>query len=404
MELFKRLKLIETCISLQDHALIELQLPLLKSFSPRDGVDTIIYLLEQHNYVQAQQEIAHFLNAQSGLVLYEDAQISAIQLELSAFEQKLQAMILRRDEAQNRLQDFNREYHLRLGAILLKILSLQEQIAAETFTQKLKGYRSLHKQFGLTRQRIQELKHQRNALEAQLDKMDFMCSDYHQALVEYQSLRDLIAHLEDEQEEIRQQALKEYQAVKGDDAYQEYKQAQENTHSFENEYLEVKETVVARLSGDEAKQLKSLYRKACRLSHPDLVSDELKQQAHDFMVEINAAYVAQDIPRLQSVLVQLENNGELARFSSVVSNKDALLAKLAELKAKYEQVQQELNNYEASDEYQTVIGLGDDWDSYFDSYQQELEVLVVQLEESLASISSDDFAEKDDTVLDQFYF
>lgn len=30
MELFKRLKLVEACINLQDHALIELQLPLLR--------------------------------------------------------------------------------------------------------------------------------------------------------------------------------------------------------------------------------------------------------------------------------------------------------------------------------------------------------------------------------------
>ena len=147
--------------------------------------------------------------------------------------------------------------------------------------------------------------------------------------------------------------------------------------------------MVARLSGEEAKQLKSLYRKACRLSHPDLVSDELKQQAHHFMVEINAAYVAQDIPHLQSVLAQLENNGGLARFSEVVSNKDALKAKLAELKAKYEEVQQELNTFKASEEYQTVVGLGDDWDGYFDNYQQELEALVVQLEQSLKSLSSD---------------
>ena len=215
MELFKRLKLIETCISLQDHALIELQLPLLKSLSERNGVDVIINLLEQHNYVQAQQEIEHFLTAQGGLVLYEDPQISAIQLELRAFEQELQSLILLRDEAQNRLQDFNREYHLRLGAILLRILSLQEQIAAEKYNQKLKGYRSLHEQFDQIHQRIQALKHQRNELDTQLDEMHFMCSDYHEVQVEYQSLRNLIAQLEDEQEEIRLQALKEYQTVKG---------------------------------------------------------------------------------------------------------------------------------------------------------------------------------------------
>ena len=390
MELFKRLKLIEACIGLQDHALIALQLPLLKSLGDTPEVNAIIALLEQHNYVQAQQEITRFLDARQSVVPYEDAQLNAIRLELSAYEEKLQTLLLRHDEAHNRLQDFNREYHLKLGPLLLRILSLQEKIAEYQLAQKMSRYRTLHTRFYETRQYLQTLKKQRQQLDEQLQPLDFLSEEYSWLIDEYLSLSAEITELEDAQEAIRQEALKEDQTVKGDEAYQSYQQAQENTHSFEQEYEEVKEAVVARLDGDEAKQLKALYRKTCRLCHPDLVSDELKEQAHEFMVEVNAAYAAQDLPRLQSILTRLESGGKLERSSDALSDKDALMAKLAELKTRYQQVLEELESYESSEEYQEILALGDDWNSYFNTRRQELEVVAAELEESLMGLSAED--------------
>ena len=390
MELFKRLKLIEACIGLQDHALIALQLPLLKSLGDTPEVNAIIALLEQHNYVQAQQEITRFLDARQSVVPYEDAQLNAIRLELSAYEEKLQTLLLRHDEAHNRLQDFNREYHLKLGPLLLRILSLQEKIAEYQLAQKMSRYRTLHTRFYETRQYLQTLKKQRQQLDEQLQPLDFLSEEYSWLIDEYLSLSAEITELEDAQEAIRQEALKEDQTVKGDEAYQSYQQAQENTHSFEQEYEEVKEAVVARLDGDEAKQLKALYRKTCRLCHPDLVSDELKEQAHEFMVEVNAAYAAQDLPRLQGIFIRLESGGKLERSSDALSDKDALMAKLAELKTRYQQVLEELESYESSEEYQEILALGDDWNSYFNTRRQELEVVAAELEESLMGLSAED--------------
>ena len=390
MDLFKRLKLIEVCIGLQDHTLIALQLPLLKSLGDTPEVNAIIALLEQHNYVQAQQEITRFLDARQSVVPYEDAQLNAIRLELSAYEEKLQTLLLRHDEAHNRLQDFNREYHLKLGPLLLRILSLQEKIAEYQLAQKMSRYRTLHTRFYETRQYLQTLKKQRQQLDEQLQPLDFLSEEYSWLIDEYLSLSAEITELEDAQEAIRQEALKEDQTVKGDEAYQSYQQAQENTHSFEQEYEEVKEAVVARLDGDEAKQLKALYRKTCRLCHPDLVSDELKEQAHEFMVEVNAAYAAQDLPRLQSILTRLESGGKLERSSDALSDKDALMAKLAELKTRYQQVLEELESYESSEEYQEILALGDDWNSYFNTRRQELEVVAAELEESLMGLSAED--------------
>lgn len=391
MELLKRLKIIEACINLQDHALIAQQLPLLKNLDSTSDIDAIITLLEQHNYVQAQEEIVRFLNAQQSIVLYEDAQLNAIRLELSAYEEKLQVLLLRRNEAYNRLRDFNREYHLKLGPLLLRILSLQEKIAEYQLTQKLRDYQTLRAQFVQHKQYLQTLKKQRQELDEKLQSLDFLSDDYSRLIDEYLTLSAEITGLEEVQEAIRQEALKEYQTVKGDDTYQSYQQAQESTHSFEQEYEEVKEVVVARLDEEEVKQLKALYRKACRLCHPDLVSDELKDQAHEFMVDVNAAYETQDLPRLQSIVAQLEGGGKLKRFSDLLSDKDALIAKLAELKTRYQQVLEELESYESSDDYQEVLALGDNWDSYFINCRQELEIVADELEKKLKILSAEEY-------------
>lgn len=50
-------------------------------------------------------------------------------------------------------------------------------------------------------------------------------------------------------------------------------------------------------------ELKSLYRRAARLFHPDLATSEAEQGArHDFMIELNAAYKRGDADRVQELI------------------------------------------------------------------------------------------------------
>ena len=116
--------------------------------------------------------------------------------------------------------------------------------------------------------------------------------------------------------------------------------------------------------------------------HPSLVSDKLKQQAHDFMVEVNAAYEAQDIPRLEAILIQLKNNA-LACRGEMEPDKEVLSAQLTELKNRYTQVQDELDALITSEEYQDILAIGNEWESYFADLQQHLESIAEQLAERL---------------------
>lgn len=393
-ELVKRLRLIETCISLEDHSLIAMQLPILKSLSGNDDTSAIIELLEVEEYAAAQQAISSFLSSSQGVIVCEDAEASAIRLELKQYELKLQTLLTQRDEAQNRIDDFNRDYHFHLGALLVRILSLKEDIAAQTVANELKYYRWLYKTFEALSKRLAVEKQQRDDIDIKLNKLEPLDEIYQAVFEKYSAICQSVLEIETRREKIRQKLLDEYSKVKTKPTYQEFEDSKQAADEFEQETEEVSQSVVAHLDDEQKKRLKSLYRKASKLVHPDIVSDEIKDKAHDFMVEVNRAYQAQDIERLERVLLQIESGGEIPSFSMVLSGKEALLEKVVELKTKCSEIQNELFQIEQSEHYRIILGLGDSWEAYFGQKQQELEALMAELESNLDALmdsSSDSF-------------
>ncbi|WP_305461969.1 hypothetical protein [Photobacterium leiognathi] len=158
MELIKRLKLIETCISLEDHALIDMQLPLLKQLNNSSEIDKIINLLRSREYLLALDGIKQYLKVNQSLMVYEDLEMSALRLELQQVELTFQELVARRDEASNKCADFNREYHLSLSDVLVRILSLKEDIAAQKVTNSFKVYRKLYEDIQSIHEQINEKK------------------------------------------------------------------------------------------------------------------------------------------------------------------------------------------------------------------------------------------------------
>lgn len=394
-ELLKRFELIKTCISLEDHTIIDLQLPLLKELTVSSASDAIILLLERQLYIDAQQAIEYFIKSQHGLISYEDAQITAIRLELKTLEQRLQNLIAHRNDAQNSLQDFNREYHLNLGPVVLRVLSLQEQITAQALAIKLKSYRSLEAQFKDINTQIKNKKEHINQVEQEIEAVDFLSDAYDELISELMFLKQELGVLEAELEEVRLQAKAELQSVKKDDdgIFQQHQEAQQDSDSFEYEYEEIKSSVTTKLDADEKQLLKKLYRKISKLCHPDIVSDELKDKAHELMVAVNVAYQEQDLNRLKELLIQIENGGELTCISDVIADKEFLLQKLKELKELYQRTLDEVQVLENSDSYQTIIQMGDDLEGYFAEQQHELEQFSQALEQELAQLKeSEDMA------------
>lgn len=389
MALIKRLKLIETCISLEDHALIHMQLPLLKKLSTGTNTDKIIELLKLHEYILALDAIKQYLATNQSLMTYEDFEMNALRLELQQVELTFQELMAQRNEACNKCADFNREYHLYLSDILVRILSIKEDIAAQKVANNFKTYRQLYLQLQAIHEQINNKKPYLHEIDEKLNQIDFMSDGYAPAFDEYQCLKNEIDALEQERERLRLLAYADFIRVKADETFDSFREAADEADSFEQETANIKQSVVAELTSEGKKQLKSLYRKACKLSHPDIVSDELKELAHFYMVEINAAYASNDIKRLETVLQQIETGESLTSSSLTLLDKTLLQEKLEKLKKNIQDIQAEIEQYQASDEYHLIFNLGDDWQSYFDEMRIELATILQALEDELAQLLAD---------------
>ncbi len=136
------------------------------------------------------------------------------------------------------------------------------------------------------------------------------------------------------------------------------------------------------------KELKILYRKACKLSHPDIINEEFKDKAHDFMVEINAAYHAHDIKGLSAILKNLESGVQFIPAEQIITDKTLLINKLDTLKGSIFDVQSDLERYKASAEYQLLLDIGEDWMDFFQQERMILESTIYDLEKELMDLVS----------------
>ena len=135
--LLKRLEIVRAAMSLADETLIAQQLPALRAAladlpansTPQAALTLIVEALESGHYPRAMQRINAFLAAQAALVVHLDEELAALRLELAGLERLVGAQTLARDEMQERLERFSRDFLACCGAPLQEIFALREAIA-----------------------------------------------------------------------------------------------------------------------------------------------------------------------------------------------------------------------------------------------------------------------------------
>ncbi len=138
---------------------------------------------------------------------------------------------------------------------------------------------------------------------------------------------------------------------------------------------------------NEAQQqaLKTAYRKACRLCHPDIVADELKELAHKIMSELNVAKKKNDLARVLEILHALESGESFGVASDTVDDKEQLKAKIADTKEKIRLLELAIAELEASESYQLIQAI-DDKEAYFEQLKSQLEEEYRFLEQELRQL------------------
>ena len=160
----------------------------------------------------------------------------------------------------------------------------------------------------------------------------------------------------------------------------EKQQAQHDYEEFERGYQQQLEDSPQTLTPEELQELKTAYRKASRLCHPDKLADEFKAQGETFFKELADAYRRQDLKRVIEILTALETGGSLKNAADSINNKETLQAKIALLRERIAILEVEVKRLQDDEIYQQILSI-DDRESYFSELEKELNAELTALKE-----------------------
>lgn len=229
---------------------------------------------------------------------------------------------------------------------------------------------------------IQGLKVELSILEKELNKLSETKNEY---LVEinhfisdyYRHLGTIIEEILRLQQEIAQKAFNQGQIHE-----EELQVSKDEYRSFyEEAIIQFKEQPLL-LTEEEEKELNKLYRKASRLTHPDIVADAFKEEATKIFIALNSAYKRKDLAKVKEILTGLESGTAFAYGSDEINDKELLRKKSEVLREKIQVITKEIEELVQSDTYITIKEI-DDLDAYFDELKENLivekEELVLEL-------------------------
>ena len=389
-QILKRLEIIKSSIAIEDEEVIELQVMKLQKLEIDDEVKAIVVNLEEMNYAKALKDIENYLSKYSGVVEYVDSEVQGLKLELKSLESKIQKLVEQKTEYLNDIEEFNREYNLHLGELIKEILELKKEILyKQTIKQQKakKRYQEDIQTFEDTKETIEELKSTIDELETALESIDEDDENYEELSQAYNELKSELEKLETELELQEDELEKAKEFIEDETIEQEYEEVNSHYEEFESEYEHIKESVQnsQTLNDEEKKELKSLYKKAARLCHPDIVPDELKEKAHELMQKLNDAYSKKDISKVKEILHSLQNGTSFEVSSETIEDKELIRAKIKEYLKNIEAIKSEIEEIKEDETYQTIVEL-DDWDEYFKELRGGLEAEKERLEEEAREV------------------
>ena len=159
--------------------------------------------------------------------------------------------------------------------------------------------------------------------------------------------------------------------------HKEYANARKEYEEFDSQYKKIKSLETHSLTPDEQKSLKTNYRDACKLCHPDSVADEFKDEAAKFFNEVTEAYQNDDLLRVKSILEYLEEN-KFPKKTDSITDKDRYKIRRDFLRKEVQKLKQEIATIKRSEIYQHITSIGD-WEAYFSHIRRQLELEVESL-------------------------
>ncbi|QXY84732.1 DNA repair protein [Salmonella bongori] len=385
-KIIKRLEIIKSAIELEDEEIIRQQLIHLKN-EPQDAViTTIVQAIEARRFSDAMQNISAWLQAQRALSTWQDPSVAASKLELKALEAQLRDLIDKRNARVQILDDFNDLYHLRLGPLMSRILELRQQLAVSMQRKQEAELKRREKDYQSCLQYISRAVDQLATLKQQwvvLDTASREAVGFRQRIQQQTELiTALLAEIRELEESFSHQNNSASRQAQ-ENAEQEYHQYREQQQEAQFRYARDQ-----RLSADERSELKRLWRQASRLCHPDVVADELKEKAHQMMVQLNQARQNADLVTIRTLLTQLQSGLEPMMASDRLNNLEHLRNKIRQLRTQIDALLKEITQLETENAWRLASSVTDK-EAYFSEQERALTEIRNSLEAQVQQVEKE---------------
>ena len=157
-------------------------------------------------------------------------------------------------------------------------------------------------------------------------------------------------------------------------------EAEEDYKNYSQEFEVSKNEKVADLTEEELIEIKKKYRKASKLCHPDVVSEDQKELADKLFTELNKAYEQNDLKKVTEILENLQKGNFFVSKSDTITEKQLMKAEIEKLKIRISELQEQVELIKGSEAYKTISSIKD-WDAYFKETKEKLENQAKELED-----------------------
>ena len=143
-----------------------------------------------------------------------------------------------------------------------------------------------------------------------------------------------------------------------------------------------KKPLLPKLSNDDHKEIKDLFRNSSKLCHPDVVSDDQKEIAMKRFIQLKAAYDQNDLEKVKFIYDDLINNRSYTDNADTLSDSKLIKQEIQRLKATSDELLVEIL---ALKKQINDLGIDeiDDWDEYFSLQKKNLIGAIENIEKEL---------------------
>lgn len=159
---------------------------------------------------------------------------------------------------------------------------------------------------------------------------------------------------------------------------EEYEEAKFDYEDFSKSYNDkLNESKPLELNEQQQKELKINYRKASKLCHPNIISDEQEELANKIFIDLKNAYDNNNLKLVNEILADLEK-GIFKSKGETINEKDKLKIILENLIRKRNELEETLLSIKNTDAFNKISNIKS-WDNYFKDTKEEFTRIIEEL-------------------------